>query len=171
MVVFRIIKLFSWNNFCCNSSIAWFWQSILELFFRSFSKDFLFVAGEVNSRAILRSDVISLPVSLGGVVVLPENFQNVLKSNLFRLENDSDDLVVTRLTRTDFSVRRVRGETCGVTNLLTKSKWTFNINPPRFDPDFLGSSYLCVKYSYHKDGPFSLESLNFKRQQLLSSQR
>src|SRR5438093_3795787 len=64
--------------------------------------------GDVDSRAVLRADVIPLAHPLRRVVALPEHAEQSPVAHERRVEDDAHDLVVPRETRADLLVVRVR---------------------------------------------------------------
>ncbi len=61
----------------------------------------------LDDAAVLRSDVVALTHSLGGIVVLPERREQLVVWNDIRIEDDENDLGVTRHAATHLPIRRV----------------------------------------------------------------
>src|SRR5439155_16467518 len=74
----------------------------------------LLVAIRIDRRAVLRADVIPLPHPLRGVVVLPEEAEDLLVARLLRVEDDEHRLGMTGAARADLLVRRVPREAAGI---------------------------------------------------------
>ena len=70
----------------------------------------------VDSRAVLGADVVALPHSLGGIVVLPEHGEELFVARLRGVEHDEDDLVVAGHPGAHLAVRRVRRAPGGVSD-------------------------------------------------------
>src|SRR5204862_5540 len=75
---------------------------------RRFRERPLLGRGDVDSRAVLRADVVPLAHPLRRVVALPEHAEQSLVAHERRVEDDAHDLVVPRETRADLLVVRVR---------------------------------------------------------------
>src|SRR5207253_1254504 len=77
------------------------------LFLRTLSRGLLFGVMIENRGTILRSRVGPLPVQLRGIVVLPENVQQLFIRNLGRIIVDLDRFGMPGAIRTNIFVRRI----------------------------------------------------------------
>jgi hypothetical protein len=74
------------------------------------------VTVSVDARSILRAFVAALPHALRGVVVLPEELQEITVGYNFWIEHDADDFRVPGHPAADFFIGWVSGDACGVAN-------------------------------------------------------
>src|SRR6185295_5186956 len=61
----------------------------------------------IDARAVLRADVVALPIALGRIVVLPEDLQQILIADLFGIKDDEDDFSVIGGAAADLAIRGV----------------------------------------------------------------
>ena len=67
------------------------------------------VVGKEDRRAVLRAHVVALPVRRGGIVHLPELFEDLFKRHFLGVENDPGDLRVAGVALANLLVGRVDG--------------------------------------------------------------
>jgi len=77
---------------------------LLQRLFRSLGLRLLLGRMEKNRGAVLRTPVRALAVDLGGIVVFPENFQQVGIGDFGGIELDFDGFGVARAIGTDFLI-------------------------------------------------------------------
>src|SRR5690606_4504026 len=71
----------------------------------------------VDGRAVLRADVVALTHALGGVVVLPEDAEQLFVGDALGVEDDAHDLCLAGLARAHPVVRRTEREAAGLADL------------------------------------------------------
>src|SRR5207247_7734391 len=91
-------------------------QLLLKRVTRSLGRALLIVVRVVDARPVLRAGIVSLSHALRRIVTLPEHLQQIVVTDRLRIEHDEHDLVVTGHARADFTIRRVRRRSCGVSD-------------------------------------------------------
>ena len=76
----------------------------------------LFLAGRVNSAAILRADVATLSIALRGVVTLEKTLHEIGVTASTRVKDDLNDFGVARASRTDLLIGRIRCDATLISN-------------------------------------------------------
>src|SRR5215467_7504560 len=102
MVVLGVIKLWSRDDLGGDLLVAGGRKLLLVRVPGGFGGSPLFIVGVVDPRAVLRADVVALTHPLCGIVVLPEDLQQLLVTDLLRIEDDEHDLGVIRRARAYF---------------------------------------------------------------------
>ena len=77
---------------------------------------FLFAGGEEDGAPVLGADVRALPVQRGGVVVVPEDVEELVVGNFGWIVGDADGFGVTGVVSADVPVRWILGGAAGVTD-------------------------------------------------------
>src|SRR5690349_23646479 len=70
----------------------------------------------VDTRAVLRADVVALAHALRRVMALPERLQELLVAELLRIVDDEHDLIVPGLPGAHLLIGRIGREAAGVAN-------------------------------------------------------
>ena len=113
MIFFRAIKGRSRLDLSHNRAAET--PALVELFFLRFGGALLFRRMIENDRAILRSDIGPLAISRRGIVIAPENIEQLFVADLVRIELDFDYFRVPGLVTTNLLVGWVFGRSAGVT--------------------------------------------------------
>ena len=88
----------------------------LQYVFRSPGRRFLLGGMKENGGAILRAPIRPLPVELGGIMILPEDFQQLFVSHLGGIEFDFHRFGVPGAVSANFFVGRIFGLAANIAN-------------------------------------------------------
>src|SRR5437868_3267063 len=105
-----------------------------------------------NCRPVLRSEVRALPVQLRGIVVLPENIEQVSVRNFCRIIFNFNSLGMSGAVRANVFVSRVPQVPTGITN--AGSRHAGNLAEHRFNTP--KTSCSKCSFSHRHTSPSSL---------------
>ena len=112
VVVLGFVEGHGGNNLSCDGLAET--VGLFERFFGGAGGGFLLWGGEENGGAILAAVIRALTVDLGGIVVLPEHFEQLFVGQLGRVVGDFYCFSVASAVGADFFVGGVAGLASGI---------------------------------------------------------